>query len=81
MKRRNVIKYSMAASLASGIHSVYSNSKINHKELDKYGSWKGKIFKATGFFRTEKEDPWWLVTPEGNAFISLGINHFTSYFF
>lgn len=31
--------------------------------------------KATGFFRVEKNDRWWLVTPEGNAFLSWGINH------
>ena len=48
-------------------------------ELDKYGGWKGKKFKATGFFRAEKEDRWWLVTPEGNAFLSFGINHFYPY--
>ena len=81
MKRRNFIKYSIAATMANGIHSAYSNSKTNPRELDKYGGWKGKKFTATGFFRAEKEDRWWLVTPEGNAFISLGINHFTSYFF
>ena len=34
-----------------------------------------KPFEATGFFRVEKEDRWWLVTPEGNAFLSFGINH------
>jgi len=44
-------------------------------ELDRYGGWKGKNFKATGFFRVEKGQRWWLVTPEGNAFLSFGINH------
>jgi hypothetical protein len=46
-------------------------------DLDRYGGWKGKQFKATGFFRTEHDGKrWWLVTPEGNAFISLGVNHY-----
>ena len=45
-------------------------------ELDRYGGWKGKKFQATGWFRTEKDDRWWLVTPDGNAFLSMGINHF-----
>ena len=27
------------------------------------------------FFRVEKDDRWWLVTPEGHAFLSFGINH------
>jgi hypothetical protein len=44
-------------------------------DLDRFGGWKGKRFKATGFFRVEKDDRWWLVTPEGNSFLSWGINH------
>ena len=32
-------------------------------------------FRATGFFRTEKRDGrWWLVTPEGNVFFSIGMD-------
>lgn len=42
---------------------------------DRFGGWTGKTFTATGFFRVEKEERWWLVTPEGNAFLSFGINH------
>ncbi|MHC4740389.1 MAG: hypothetical protein ACYS8Z_00600 [Planctomycetota bacterium] len=46
-------------------------------DLDRFGGWKGKQFEATGFFRTEHDGKrWWLVTPEGNAFISFGINHY-----
>ena len=44
-------------------------------ELDRFGGWKGKRFQATGYFRVEKDERWWLVTPEGNAFLSFGINH------
>ena len=44
-------------------------------ERDQYGGWTGKKFEATGFFRIEKDERWWLVTPEGNAFLSFGINH------
>jgi len=43
--------------------------------LDKYGGTPSLRFKATGFFRLEKAKRWWLVTPEGNAFLSLGMNH------
>lgn len=46
------------------------------KERDAYGGWTEKTFEATGYFRTEKDDRWWLVTPDGNAFLSFGINHF-----
>lgn len=46
------------------------------KAFDRFGGWKGKTFDATGFFRTEHDGKrWWLVTPEGNAFLSWGINH------
>jgi len=32
-------------------------------------------FRATGFFRTERRDGrWWLVTPEGNGFFSIGMD-------
>ncbi|WP_455928254.1 beta-galactosidase [Pseudomonas capeferrum] len=44
--------------------------------LDKFGGWnKGPAFDASGFFRTEKRDGrWYLVTPEGHPFYSLGVN-------
>jgi hypothetical protein len=46
-------------------------------DRDRFGGWTGRRFKATGFFRTEHDGKrWWLVTPEGNAFVSLGINHY-----
>jgi hypothetical protein len=44
--------------------------------LDQFGGWKqGPSFKASGFFHTEKRDGrWYLVTPEGHPFYSLGVN-------
>jgi hypothetical protein len=44
--------------------------------LDKFGGLKqGPEFTASGFFRTEKRNGrWYLVTPEGHPFYSLGIN-------
>jgi len=47
-------------------------------ERDRFGGWTGKKFEPTGFFRAEKDDRWWLVTPDGNAFLSWGINHLHS---
>ncbi|MDE1186887.1 MAG: beta-galactosidase [Pantoea sp.] len=43
---------------------------------DKYGGLlKGPSFEAKGFFHTEKrDDRWYLVTPEGHPFYSLGVN-------
>src|SRR6516225_4268386 len=44
--------------------------------LDRYGGLlEGPAFDATGFFRTERrDDRWWLVTPDGHGFFSLGID-------
>jgi hypothetical protein len=40
-----------------------------------YGGWKEKQFEATGFFRTHHDSTrWWLVDPEGYAFISIGLD-------
>jgi hypothetical protein len=78
MNRRNFVKTTastaMAGLLASTIPGL--SSCIRSEEFDKYGGWTGKKFKATGFFRLEKDDRWWFVTPEGNAFISFGVNHY-----
>jgi hypothetical protein len=42
---------------------------------DKYGGWKEKRFKATGFFRTQNDGQrWWLVDPDGYAFLSVGVD-------
>ena len=43
---------------------------------DRFGGWKnGPKLKATGHFRTEKFDgKWYLVTPEGNLFFSVGLD-------
>ncbi|MEG7358723.1 beta-galactosidase [Pseudomonas citronellolis] len=39
------------------------------------GLLEGPDFQATGFFRTEKRNGrWWLVTPDGHPYWSLGVN-------
>jgi glycosyl hydrolase family 42 (putative beta-galactosidase) len=45
-------------------------------KLDRYGGLlEGRVFDATGFFHTERrEGRWWLVTPDGHGFFSLGID-------
>jgi hypothetical protein len=42
---------------------------------DEFGGWKkGPQLKATGFFRAEQRDGrWWLVTPGGHLFWSIGL--------
>jgi len=52
------------------------SNKSGLPELDAYGGWTGKSSVSTGFFRVAKFDGrWWFITPDGNAFISTGINH------
>lgn len=41
----------------------------------KYGGYKNKQVRATGFFRTQLIDGrWWLVDPEGYLFLSYGVD-------
>ncbi len=42
--------------------------------FDQYGGWEEVKGRATGFFHAEEiGGRWWLVTPEGNAFLSKGV--------
>ena len=46
------------------------------QEIDQYGGFTDIKGEKTGFFHTQQIDGrWWLVTPEGKPFFSLGINH------
>lgn len=79
MNRRNFVKTTatttMAGMLVSSIPGCTGN--LLSDEYDKYGGWTGKRLSKTGFFHTEHNDSrWWFVTPEGNAFLSFGINHY-----
>ncbi|NRB76907.1 MAG: hypothetical protein HRU46_21310 [Verrucomicrobiales bacterium] len=75
MNRKNFIQ-TLSATLG-GSALIGANSLLRAADnRDAYGGWTGKKFEATGFFRTEKDDRWWIVTPDGNAFLSFGINHF-----
>ncbi|TWC28286.1 beta-galactosidase-like protein [Pseudomonas sp. SJZ079] len=49
-------------------------------EQDQFGGLlSGPSFEATGFFRTEQQDGrWYLVTPQGHGFFSLGVNAVTA---
>ena len=51
--------------------------KTSEQDYDRYGGWEDKKLTKTGFFHTEHDgDRWWFVTPEGNAFLSFGVNHY-----
>jgi agarase len=43
---------------------------------DSWGGWRGVTTTATGRFRTERIDGvWWLITPDGHGFFSVGVDH------
>jgi hypothetical protein len=76
MNRRDFLQNTAAISAGAGMLGTKSVfGAVSAGERDQYGGWTGKKFGATGFFRVEKDERWWLVTPEGNAFLSVGINH------
>jgi hypothetical protein len=73
INRRDSIKTLVGAALGGGFASRLGAADSGR--LDRFGGWRGKKFEATGFFRVEKDTRWWLVTPDGHAFLSFGINH------
>ncbi len=45
------------------------------EEWNRNGAWEKKQFKTTGFFHTHYDGKrWWLVDPEGLAFLSTGVD-------
>lgn len=70
MNRRNFVQLASSAALAASFPNLHAAT-----ETDRFGGWTGKRFRASGYFRVEKDERWWIVTPDGNAFLSFGINH------
>jgi hypothetical protein len=70
--RRQFIK---TIGLGTAAASLPAMGFCSNPRLDQYGGLESIKFNSTGFFRVEKGDRWWLVTPDGSAFISYGINH------
>ena len=58
------------------VSAAYSQSTGT---FDKYAGWTKINGKATGFFTVQQVDGrWWFITPEGNGFIAMGLNHIRS---
>ncbi len=74
MRRRELVGGAIAAAASSFLVRHASGADAR---LDRFGGWTGRRFEASGFFRVEKDERWWLVTPDGNAFLSFGFNHLT----
>ncbi len=61
-------------SLNLELEKAVADSEFN-SGFSKYGGWKAKRFGASGFFRTEHDGRrWWLVDPDGYAFLSVGVD-------
>ncbi|MEZ0537834.1 beta-galactosidase [Caldicellulosiruptoraceae bacterium PP1] len=61
--------------LLSELEKSSEIKSFQNNNLSGYGGWKNRKFHATGFFRTEFDgNRWWLVDPEGYAFISIGLD-------
>lgn len=74
MKRRKFLKSTLYSALVSQIPILYGCQK--NSILDHFGGYTKIKGKKTGFFHLENiNDRWWFTTPEGNAFLSLGLNH------
>lgn len=68
------LMYLVLGLLVSPVFSAQAPAGQNNTDL--YGGWKKIQFESTGFFQVAARDGnWWLVTPQGNAFISKGVNH------
>lgn len=71
-KLKNVSEF--AKRLASERKELKSRRAL--PDRDRFGGWDRRPkLKASGFFRTEKvRNKWWLVTPEGRLFWSIGMD-------
>jgi len=69
---------SAAALRASSVEEArqLAEWRAESPKRDRFGGLQDSAhFRATGFFRTERRaGRWWLVTPEGNPFFSIGIS-------
>ena len=68
-------KIHSSSELVASMHKseAIATSATFPDEWSKYGGWKQLRFKAKGFFYTHHDGKrWWLVDPEGCAFISAG---------
>lgn len=71
MKNRHI-----AMVLALAFHALVASWALADEPLplDRYGGLTTIQFEATGFFRTHHDgERWWLVSPDGNAFLSFGV--------
>ncbi len=70
-------KVTQGSALSSTMRELYQAARQADypAQWSRYGGWKARQFDATGFFRTHHDGRrWWLVDPEGYAFLSMGMD-------
>lgn len=56
------------------LFATINKVSAEEKQFDKYGGWIGIKGEQKGYFHTQNiNDRWWIVTPEGNVFWSIGM--------
>ena len=77
--KRRAVRFLELACLALGclVPPVSSaEAPAGSSDRDLYGGWRNLRFESSGFFQVRQRDGvWWLVTPQGNAFLSKGVNN------
>ncbi|MBZ0258285.1 beta-agarase [bacterium] len=57
----------------------HSYAQITDSDFNQYGGWKAIQEEAKGHFHLKEiNGVWWMVDPEGNVFLSIGVNHIAS---
>ncbi|MEW6235709.1 MAG: beta-agarase [Candidatus Omnitrophota bacterium] len=72
---KRFIHISLALHFITGIAST----QMENEDYDQYGGWKAIHSVATGHFYVKEIDGvWWMIDPEGNAILSIGVNYINS---
>jgi len=65
-----------ALALALVLFASVAGAAAPDPGYDAWGGWRGISTAANGRFRTEQIDGvWWLITPDGHGFFSVGVDH------
>src|ERR1035441_5761936 len=67
------MRYLTLSLFALGIYAPLAQAAGDY---DTYGGWMKLKGQKTGYFHTQQiNGQWWLVTPDGNAFFSKGVDN------
>lgn len=62
--------------IVSSVVTTWAAPPAPDPGFDAWGGWRGVSGTATGRFRTERQNGvWWLITPDGHGFFSVGVDH------